>query len=460
RFNFDDRVVQIKDNRMEFDDFAVYTTSNNPFTIKGFINFQDIRSPWADLTMRADNYTLLNARRTRESLLYGKVFVDVNSTIKGPLEALVMRGNMNIRGNTDATYVLTDSPLTVQDRLGDLVTFTSFADTLSHGKEEVRPVSLRGLDVLMTIHIDQAVRLRIDLSADRNSHLELEGGGDLSFQYTSQGDKVLNGRYTFRKGLMKYSFPVIPLKEFNIESGSYVEWAGDITNPNLALKAAEQIRTSVMREDGSSRMVSFDVFIEIKNRLEDLILNFDLEAPNDPAIQNQLTMMSPEERNKWAVAILVTGTYLAMGNNGKNTLGMGNALNSVLQSQISSMAGSAWKGSDIRFGMGNYDDTGGRHTDYSFQYTQRLFNDRFQVVIGGHISTAGDNNTIEQTESFIDNVSLEYRLDASGTRYVRLYHNKNFDSLLEGEITETGAGIVLRKKVNRLGDLFIFKKKK
>ncbi|KAA6328720.1 hypothetical protein EZS27_022411, partial [termite gut metagenome] len=297
RFNFDDRAVQIKDNLLEFDDFAIYTTSNNPFTIKGFINFQNIRRPWADLTMRANNYTLLNARRTRESLLYGKVLVDVNSTIKGPLEALVMRGNMNIRGNTDATYVLTDSPLSVQDRLGDLVTFTSFADTLSHGKEEVQPVSLRGLDVLMTIHIDQAVRLKVDLSADRNSRLELEGGGDLSFQYTSQGNKMLNGRYTLRKGLMRYSFPVIPLKDFNIENGSYVEWAGDITNPHLALKATERIRTSVMREDGSSRMVSFDVSIEIKNRLEDLILNFDLETPDDMTIQNQLTMMSPEERN-------------------------------------------------------------------------------------------------------------------------------------------------------------------
>ncbi|KAA6322433.1 hypothetical protein EZS27_028021 [termite gut metagenome] len=457
RFNFDDRAVQIKDNRMEFDDFAIYTTTtDNPFTIKGFINFQNIRRPRVDLTMHANNYTLLNARRTRESLLYGKVLVDVNSTIKGPLEALVMRGNMNIRGNTDATYVLTDSPLSVQDRLGDLVTFTSFADTLSHGKEEVQPVSLRGLDVLMTIHIDQAVRMKVDLSADRNSRLELEGGGDLSFQYTSQGSKVLNGRYTLRKGLMRYSFPVIPLKDFNIKSGSYLEWAGDITNPNLALKATERIRTSVMREDGSSRMTSFDVSIEVKNSLEDLVLNFDLEAPDDMTIQNQLTMMSPEERNKQAVALLVTGTYLGAGNSGKNSLDMGNALNSVLQSQISSIAGSAWKGADIRLGMGNYDDTDGKHTDYSFQYTQRFFNDRFQVVIGGHISTAGDNNTIEQTESFIDNVSLEYRLDVSGTRYVRIYHNKNFDSLLEGEITETGAGIVLRKRVNRLRD-FIFR---
>ena len=62
--------------------------------------------------------------------------------------------------------------------------------------------------------------------------------------------------------------------------------------------------------------------------------------------------------------------------------------------------------------------------------------------------------------SLIDNVSIEYRLDNSGTRYIKLFHNKNYESLLEGEIIETGAGIVLRKKMLRLRELFIFKKKK
>jgi hypothetical protein len=441
---------------MVFDNFSIYTTRNNPFVIKGSIDFQDISHPQADLTLRANNYTLLDARRKRGSLLYGKVFVDVNSTIKGPLESLVMRGNMNVRGNTDVTYVLADSPLTIQDRLGDLVTFTSFADTVSVEKEKTQTVLVKGLDVLMAVHIDQAARLKTDLSADRNSRIELEGGGDLSFQYTPQGDMTLTGRYTLRSGLVKYAFSVIPLKEFTIKNGSYMEWTGNITNPKLALKATERIRTSIMREDGSSRMVSFDVSMEIMNRLENLDLSFNLEAPEDISVQNQLAMMSSEERNKQAVAMLVTGMYLPAGNGIKNTLDMGDALNNVLQNQISSIAGSAFKKVNISFGMDNYDNNNGeKQRDYNFRYAQRFFNDRFQVVIGGHIST--NDNNIGQDESFIDNISLEYRLDVSGTRYVRIYHNKNLDNLLEGEITETGIGIVLRKRVNKLKDLFIFR---
>ena len=67
---------------------------------------------------------------------------------------------------------------------------------------------------------------------------------------------------------------------------------------------------------------------------------------------------------------------------------------------------------------------------------------------------------LEAYETFIDNVSIEYRLDNSGTRYVKLFHDKNYESVLEGEIIETGVGIVLRKKMSHLGELFIFKSKK
>jgi hypothetical protein len=51
-------------------------------------------------------------------------------------------------------------------------------------------------------------------------------------------------------------------------------------------------------------------------------------------------------------------------------------------------------------------------------------------------------------------------LDDSGTRYVRLFHNKEYENILESNITETGGGIVLRKKVGKLGELFIFKRNK
>ncbi|GFZ41243.1 translocation/assembly module TamB domain-containing protein [Bacteroides nordii] len=460
RFTFDNRPIQVQNNCIVFDKFAIYTTSKNPFSIDGYVDFRDMSRPTANLKLFAENYTLLNAKRTKESMVYGKVFVDLDATVRGPLEALMMRGNVNLLGNTDVTYVLTDSPLTVQDRLSDLVTFTSFADTTSLNKEEVPTLSLGGLDMIMTIHIDPAVRLKADLSADRSSRVELEGGGDLSLQYTPQGDLTLTGRYTLTGGMMKYALPVIPLKEFQIQNGSYVDWTGNPMDPLLNFRATERMRASVSQEDGTSRMVNFDISIVVKNRLDNLSLAFEIDAPDDASVQNQLAGMGPDERSKQAVAMLATGIFLAdSGSGGGMNLNMGAALNSVLTSQINALTGNM-KNASLSFGVEDHDDSdaGGKRTDYSFRYSQRLFNDRFQIVLGGKVSTGA--NATNDVESFIDNISLEYRLDQSGTRYIRLFHNKNYESVFEGEITETGVGLVLRKKMDRLSELFIFKKKK
>ena len=314
------------------------------------------------------------------------------------------------------------------------------------------------MNIAMSIHIDPSVQFKVDLSADRSSKVALQGGCDLSMQYTPQGDLYLNGRYSMTGGILKYSLPIIPSKEFAISNESYIEWTGKVDNPKLNFIAKDRVRASVSEADGSSHMVNFDVIIGAKNRLENLELVFDVSSPENSTVENELMAMGKEERGKQAIALLATGVYLA--NSGKGSgLNMGAALNSVLQSQINALAGSL-KNASFSVGVEEYDmsEAGGKRTDYSFRYSQQFMNNRLQLIVGGRIKTGvqADNDL----ESFIDNISVEYRLDTSATRFVRLFHNKNYESVLEGEITETGVGLVLRKKINRLGELFIFRKKK
>lgn len=465
RFRLDHRPIRLTDNRLDFDKLAIYTTGDNPFTIDGYIDFRDMKRPVASLNMFADNYLLLDADRTRESLVYGKVLADLRASVKGPLDGLVMRGNINLLGSTDVAYILTDSPLTVQDRLGSMVTFTSFRDTIEVKRKEVPSVSLGGLDMNMTVHIDPSVRLKVDLDLEGNDRIELEGGGDLSLKHTPQGDLNLTGRYTLTGGLMKYSLPVIAAKEFEIENGSYIDWVGDPRKPTLKFKATDRIRASVADgERGNSRMVNFDVSIIVKERLDRISFAFDVEAPDDATIQNQLAAMDSQERGKQALYIMVAKTYLGTGPIGSgarsgNLLNMGAAINSVLTSQINALMGNL-KNASFSFGIEGHDDAeaGGKRTDYSFRYSHRFLNNRFRIVIGGKVSTG--QNVENDAETFIDNLSLEYRLDPAGTRYVRLFYDKNYESILEGEITEAGVGMVFRKKLDKLSELFIFRRKK
>lgn len=456
----DNRPLKIENSRLKFERFNIFTKGKTPFSIDGYVDMTDMAAMDINLKMEAHNFELINAKQTKESLVHGKIYVDVNAMLKGRPDALTMRGNMNILGSSDFTYVLKDSPLTVEDRLNETVTFVDFSDTTHIAKPHIPAMSLGGMDILMTLHIDEAVQARVNLNESGSNYMLLEGGGDLSFQYQPDGNMLLNGRYSLMSGEMKYEMPIIPLKTFYIQDGSYIEWTGNVMNPNLNIKASERVRASVSSDGESTRMVNFNVGVNLTNRLEDLGFTFTLEAPDDGAMQNELAAKSAEEKNKLAVTMLVTGIYMSESNAGGKGFDTNSMLNSFLQSEINKIAGNALKTIDINFGMETTDEgeTGNTRTDYNFQFAKRFWNNRFQVIIGGKISTG--NDVQQQDESFIDNISLEYRLDNSGTRYIKIFHDKNYESILDGEVIETGAGIVLRKKVSKLSELFIFRSRK
>lgn len=457
RFHLDNKRLEIKSNLLKFDSFGVFAAGKRPLLVRGDINFKDFSRMSADLRLEGNGLQVLDVKRNTESLVYGKLSADVNATLRGPLDALNVRGDIRLLGGTNVTYVMKESPLTVQDRLKDLVSFTSFADTSLRVRRQggLPPIPLSGMDILMQIHIDPIVQLHADLTPDQSSYVALEGGGELSFQYTPQGEMLLNGRYTLSDGKLKYALPVIPLKEFRVKKDSYIQWDGNPMNPSLSLAATQQMRTSVSLMGESPRMVNFEVGIDVRQRAENMSLLFTLEAPEDIAVQEDLNKMGVEGRSTQAVGMMVTGMYLASGNAGKVNLDMGNALNSFLQNEISHIAGDALKTVDISFGMNTYDQEdsemgSGQRTDYSFRFAKRFYNDRLRVVVGGKVSS-GD---LQQKEAFIDNASMEWRLNKSGTGYLKVFHDKNYKSILDGEVTETGFGLVLRRKMLHLGELF------
>ncbi|MDR2139061.1 MAG: translocation/assembly module TamB domain-containing protein [Tannerella sp.] len=465
RLRFDGRRVEIRDSRAQFDKYAIYAAGDNPFVADGVIDFRKPANATVDLKLTANNMQLINAPKTRESIVYGKLFVDLSSTLKGPLSAPEMRGRLHLPGSTNLTYILKESPLMLQDRMADLVTFSSFRDTVPKrfrrrfAERSREWASANGPDMQLNIHLDPSVRLKVDLDNVSSNRVELEGGGDLSLRYTRQQDLILTGRYTLSGGLVKYNMPVIANKTLKMKENSYIEWTGDPFDPYLSLKATERIRSSVGTGGQAPHTVNFDAGIEVKQRMANLSLQFTLDAPDDASVQSWLAAMGPEERSKQAVSLLLTGMYLADDGPGKQKLDMGVALNSFLQNEINNITGSLLKDIDFDFSMEHRDGTepgSGRRTDYAFRFSKRFYNERLNVILGGHVQT-GDVPAREN--AFINDASLEYRLDAGSNRYAKLFYNRRYENLLEGEIAKYGVGIVFRKKMRHLYDLFLFRKK-
>lgn len=451
---FPDDTIRVEESVIDLNRIEAYSQSKNPLTLDGKIDCSDLENIALQMNVRANNYKLIDAPKSKSAVAYGKAFVNLNGFIRGTLDNLTMRGRLSVLGNTDVTYVLKDSPLTVEDQLADLVTFMDFSDTTNVEKKAAKQ---EFIDMQIALSIEQAAQVHCLLSENGADYINLEGGGDLNLTYDTQNGMKLNGRYTIIEGEMNYTvLPVVGSKHFSIINGSYVEFNGNMTNPLLNISATERVKTSV-NEKNVPRTVAFDVGLHISQTLENMGLEFTLDAPEDITTKNQLASMSNEEKGRVAVTMLATGMYISdlTSSGGFSTT---NTLNSYLQNEINQLVGMAQSTIDVNIGIENSTtETGSKATDYSFSFAKRFWGNRITLIVGGKVRSGADVQNTGQ--SIIDNVSLEYRLDQNATRYVKLYYDRNYESILEGELTEMGAGVVFRRKTDKLGELFIFRKK-
>ena len=447
RLRFDNDPVRIIDSKLLLENFTMYAHNENPLNIMGNIDFHDTGNMTMDLRMRAQDFQLINSKQKRESIAYGKMFVNFFARMSGTMDKLNMRGKLDVLGSTDLNYILLDSPLSTDNQLDELVKFTDFTDTTATVVERPTP---DGLDVQIDVSIDQGAHVKCDLNAEQTNYVDLYGGGDMRLKYNHDGI-ALNGRYTLTNGSMKYSLPVIPLKTFTIKEGSYVEFTGDPVNPTLNITATERTKATVGTNDGQSRSVAFDCGVVITKTLADMGVEFIISAPEDMSMASELGSMSAEQRAKLAVTMLTTGMYLADGNT--SGFSMNSALSSFLQSEINNITGNALKTLDLSFGLDNTTDASGQmHTDYSFKFAKRFWNNRLKVQIGGKVSTGSEMQG--QGESFFDNVTMEYRLSQTSNQYVKLFYNQNVYDWLEGYTGEYGGGYIWKRKLDSLLDMF------
>ncbi|MCF0160654.1 MAG: translocation/assembly module TamB domain-containing protein, partial [Bacteroidaceae bacterium] len=266
----EDKTIDIKDSRLSLRNVNLLSEKNDKMTLNGTIDFSNLEQIMVNLTMRATNFQVFDKPRNTQTIVYGKAYVGANATLSGPLDELKLKGTISLLGTSDVTYVLKDSPLTVEDRLSDLVTFVDFNDTILVSREIARK-EISGMDATLTLQIDEGAKVSCDLSNNRESYVDLMGGGTLVLRYTPEGKMALTGRYTIDKGEMKYALPVIPLKTFSLGSGSYVEFTGDVMNPKLNITATEKLRASVSNGEGAgARSVDFVVGVLITNTLNDM----------------------------------------------------------------------------------------------------------------------------------------------------------------------------------------------
>ena len=84
-------------------------------------------------------------------------------------------------------------------------------------------------------------------------------------------------------------------------------------------------------------------------------------------------------------------------------------------------------------------------------------NERLSVNVGGNVNVEGSeqrNDINGPPSQVVSDITAEYRLTKDGKIRLLLFRNNQYAGLIEGQVIETGTGIIFVKDFNRYRQLF------
>ena len=464
-FAISDTPIPIDKSIVRLSNFAVSGCNENPLTINGTVNLTDMSHMALDLGLKARNMQIVKSTRAAKGAdVYGKAYVDIDAKARGDMSVLKTSGSLSVLAPSNFTYIMPDAVNTIQNQsVEDMVHFVNFNDSAAMARaDSVAPREGTALYADFALNVNNGTTIGVDLSADGKNRLQLNAQGSLSFSMNPMSSGRMVGRLNILDGYIRYTPPLMSEKKFTFDEESYVAFTGDMLNPRLNIKGVDRLRANVTQEGQNSRLINFDVSLDVTGTLDRMDVAFDLATDDDITVANELASMSAEQRANEAMNLLLYNVYTGPGTKANAALNA-NPLYSFLSSQLNSWASKAIKGVDLSFGIDSYDRTTragtSQTTQYSYNISKSLFDERFRIAVGGNYSTDADADE-NLSRNIISDISIEYYLNNAHTTYIRIFRHTGYESILEGEITQTGVGFVYRRKIRRLSDMFRFGRRK
>lgn len=455
--------IDIKNSIVTFKNFNIAGTNNNTLALNGDIRLNSLTSPYINLSLSGNDIEIINSKQSKNSILFGKGSITLASTIKGTPNRLDINANLSLLSGSDITYVMQSdvSTLTQSTNSEDIVTFTELQKPKSLRNDSVINELPFGANINATLNINSGSAFNVYLTPNGYNRLYVTGSGKLDYTQNLIGDSNLIGRYTLQSGYIKYKPPLISMVNFNFTEGSYLSWSGDLMNPSLNIKGTESKKSNVTISGEDSRLIEFIIGLNVSNKLSNLDIALDLSTQDNVTIANQLLAMSAEERATQAMNLILYGSYTAAETSSSGSSLYTSPVYSFLEGQVNQWAAENIKAVDLSIGLNNYDQVvdgeSKQATDYSYEISKSLLNNRFKITIGGSYNTSTTDEE-EIALNLISNISFDYQLKENGNSYLKLFRQNGYESVLEGEVSSMGIGYLYKRKINSLKQLFRIRK--
>ena len=232
RFTLPNDAITVNSTGIHFNKFTLLDSAGNKAVLNGDIGTTDFKTYTFNLTLRANNFTLVDAPQATDRLVYGKLNIDANADIKGDMTSPKVTGRLRVNKETDFTLVLpqTDPEVVSREGVVKFVDKDNPADTITNNYviDSAAIKKVTGADISADIVTDSAAKFTIVVDERNGDALTLKGTANLNGGIDPSGKVTLTGSYQLQSGSYNLSLSLLK-RQFLIQQGSTITWTGDPT---------------------------------------------------------------------------------------------------------------------------------------------------------------------------------------------------------------------------------------
>lgn len=381
--------IIMRHNHIDLNGLPVYAADSTYLALSGGLDLDSMR---LDIKLEADSFAPVKLTQGGPFPVYGELATDIHGRVIGPLDSIIADVDLTLLPTTDITYPIDKKNL---------------AQVKPHGTVSVHcPVS--NIDSLS-----------------------------------------LSGQINVDDGFVRYSPKAYPIMPFHVDSGSHIAFHGPIGQTRLAISASQQVKADVESDDEDTRRVDFTTGVRLNGVVDSIGLNsigFFLEAPEDEEVTRELASVDEGTREGLAATLLATGMYVGESNVAAQRDGY--ALSSIINSRINAAMSNSKVGKfiDIDFSSGQSSHASGTTNDMNISISKSFLKDKLRITLG---STLTDNPEINETTGMFNNFTADYKLTQDGNVLLRLYSQRDYNNVLEGELYKSGLAVRATKDWRR-----------
>jgi hypothetical protein len=477
RYRLNGQSINFKGQELLFSKFIIEDSLNQKLEVNGSVSIATLPDVGYDLTIRANEFTVLNATRKDNDYFYGKGIIDAVLSIKGRGTESVIDGTIKLRSGSDITVLFPDDAEGAGSTEG-IVKFIDVSDSTSSAQMAASDEIDTGLkidyisEMSLNIEADDESQLTIILDELNGDNIKVRGNAQLNTGIAPNGQLYLLGLYELTEGSYDLTFEVLK-KQFKIQKGSQILWTGDPMQAEVDITAVYTVDadlTAIGATETAFGKIPLDVKLKINGNLMSPVVTFDIVVSgrmneDDAKKIEQSNVLSnlrnsTAELNKQVFALLVLNRFISEQSTGGSNSSLNaeaiarQSVSQLLSDQLNLLASDLIKGVNVNFNLNSTAEGTTARTDLSVGLSKAFLNDRLTVSVGRNFELENTGGSGEASTEIFDNVAVNYALTKDGRYLFRAYRKNQYQAVLQGFIVETGLSFIITLDYDYFRELF------